>query len=220
MTRDGTLAIAVGLVVVLGLVGLGAWHLATRETSVARQPETEAWPAFDLYDVGRGFTRIHLTATLGGDRGDEPYEMKITGKDRMISAEVGQASRPTTVSVLLRRDWIEALNAATREAIAAESKTESGINVSVRWEPWVKDHRLRKVVAFHVDPQSGAGKALLRIVGDYDLPTYKVVKGDTLSGIALKKLGNASRWREIIALNPGLTERNLRVGQTIRLPRQ
>jgi len=48
--------------------------------------------------------------------------------------------------------------------------------------------------------------------------TYVVQAGDTLSGIALAKLGSAQRWRAILELNPGLTPEELHVGQEIRLP--
>jgi hypothetical protein len=47
---------------------------------------------------------------------------------------------------------------------------------------------------------------------------YVVQKGDTLYGIAQKQLGAGKRWPEIIQANPGLTEKNLKPGQTIKIP--
>lgn len=47
---------------------------------------------------------------------------------------------------------------------------------------------------------------------------YKVQPGDTLSQLAEKQLGGASRWPEIVALNPGLTPEKLRAGSKIRIP--
>jgi nucleoid-associated protein YgaU len=47
---------------------------------------------------------------------------------------------------------------------------------------------------------------------------YVVQAGDTLSSIAHDKLGNASLWRKILELNPGLDERSLPAGKTIKLP--
>jgi hypothetical protein len=46
---------------------------------------------------------------------------------------------------------------------------------------------------------------------------YTVVPGDTLWGIAQKRLGNGSRYQEIMALN-GLNSTLIRVGQKLRLP--
>jgi peptidoglycan DL-endopeptidase LytF len=48
--------------------------------------------------------------------------------------------------------------------------------------------------------------------------TYKVQRGDTLSSIAKLKLGSAGRYPEILALNPGLDPKRLRVGQSLALP--
>ena len=47
--------------------------------------------------------------------------------------------------------------------------------------------------------------------------TYTVKKGDTLSAIALKNLGNASRYKEIMTLN-GLKTTIIKVGQVLKLP--
>ena len=47
---------------------------------------------------------------------------------------------------------------------------------------------------------------------------YVVQSGDTLSSIAHDKLGNASLWRKILELNPGLDEKSLAVGKVIKLP--
>lgn len=48
--------------------------------------------------------------------------------------------------------------------------------------------------------------------------TYTVVKGDTLMHIAAKKLGNASRWKEIATLNKIKDPYHLHVGAKLKLP--
>ncbi|MDB5098818.1 MAG: hypothetical protein JWM80_3239 [Cyanobacteria bacterium RYN_339] len=47
--------------------------------------------------------------------------------------------------------------------------------------------------------------------------TYVVQRGDTLSKLAQRYLGKASRWREIAKLNPGVGEK-LALGLTLHLP--
>jgi nucleoid-associated protein YgaU len=48
---------------------------------------------------------------------------------------------------------------------------------------------------------------------------YTVQQGDKgLMDIARRELGNASRWREIEALNPGVDTRKLKVGVQLKMP--
>lgn len=54
--------------------------------------------------------------------------------------------------------------------------------------------------------------------GSKSYTTYKVVKGDTLWGIAEKKLGNGSRYKEIITLNK-LKSDVIYAGQTLKIPK-
>ena len=48
--------------------------------------------------------------------------------------------------------------------------------------------------------------------------THQVRAGETLARIAADSLGDANRWREIVALNPSLSPTSLRVGMRIKLP--
>jgi len=48
--------------------------------------------------------------------------------------------------------------------------------------------------------------------------SYVVAKNDTVSRIAREVLGDESRWKEILAANPGLKANSLKVGQSIQLP--
>jgi len=47
---------------------------------------------------------------------------------------------------------------------------------------------------------------------------YVIQEGDLLESIALEHLGSRNRWREIVALNPGLNPKRLKLGLAIRLP--
>lgn len=46
----------------------------------------------------------------------------------------------------------------------------------------------------------------------------RVAPGDTLQGLAARLYGDRSRWRDILAANPGLDPRRLRPGRVLRLP--
>lgn len=63
--------------------------------------------------------------------------------------------------------------------------------------------------------ESAPRLALARPAAD---ASYAVRPGDTLSEISLSQLGTSKRWREIVALNPGLNPSRLEVGQVITLP--
>jgi len=50
--------------------------------------------------------------------------------------------------------------------------------------------------------------------------TYTIKKKDTLWSIATRYLGGGKRWPEIVAANPGLDPKKLRIGQTIKIPQK
>jgi hypothetical protein len=47
---------------------------------------------------------------------------------------------------------------------------------------------------------------------------YRVRAGDSLSTIAERELGTFKRYKEILALNPGIQPRSLPVGNVLRMP--
>ena len=47
--------------------------------------------------------------------------------------------------------------------------------------------------------------------------TYIIRSGDTLADIAQRQLGSATRWNELVRLNPGLDPKRLKIGQAIRI---
>ena len=48
--------------------------------------------------------------------------------------------------------------------------------------------------------------------------TYVVQRGDTLQRIARKLYGDARRWRDIAAANPGLKKGRIAPGAVLKLP--
>jgi len=47
--------------------------------------------------------------------------------------------------------------------------------------------------------------------------THVVAKGETLEDIALEHLGSKTRWKELVALNPGLDPRKMQIGQVLQI---
>lgn len=47
--------------------------------------------------------------------------------------------------------------------------------------------------------------------------THVVAKGETLEDIAEEFLGSKTRWKELLALNPGLDPRKLQIGQVLQV---
>ena len=78
----------------------------------------------------------------------------------------------------------------------------------------VKDDQTRQVFEERVGVPATAAKT----PPPSESCTHSVVAGDTLGGIAKSKLGRSGRWREITALNPGVTPNRLRIGSTLKLP--
>lgn len=75
---------------------------------------------------------------------------------------------------------------------------------------------------YHLVKEAGGGSTVYGWVDAADIATggedvYTVVAGDTLWGIAQKKLGNGARWQEISKLN-GLTSQTIVVGQKLKIP--
>ena len=48
--------------------------------------------------------------------------------------------------------------------------------------------------------------------------TYTIKKKDTLWSISTRYLGSGKRYKEIVAINPGLDPKKLAIGQVIKLP--
>ena len=50
------------------------------------------------------------------------------------------------------------------------------------------------------------------------LRTHVVADGETLGSIAQRYLGNAGLWHKILAINSGVSERNLKLGTALKIP--
>ncbi|MEZ5988096.1 MAG: LysM peptidoglycan-binding domain-containing protein [Planctomycetota bacterium] len=72
------------------------------------------------------------------------------------------------------------------------------------------------------EPQPEPGPSEQRkdppVVGGDGWREHVVVKDDTFGSLAQQYLGSQQRWREIAAANPGVSEKNLPRGRTLRIP--
>jgi nucleoid-associated protein YgaU len=55
-------------------------------------------------------------------------------------------------------------------------------------------------------------------VGEAAVREYTIKSGDTLEAIARAELGSGQKWNSIVAANPGLDPKALKIGQKIKLP--
>ncbi|MHC5209762.1 MAG: LysM peptidoglycan-binding domain-containing protein [Planctomycetota bacterium] len=68
--------------------------------------------------------------------------------------------------------------------------------------------------SIHVPPAAAASTA----EGASSAPgTHVVAKGETLSDIAKRHLGSAQRWKDLLAMNPGVDPKKLKPGQVLRV---
>lgn len=91
----------------------------------------------------------------------------------------------------------------------------------VTYEVTLVRHLSTDIISNNVSPAKAA-QAAIKTDSAASAPasgkTYTVVRGDTLSRIAQRQLGSASKWKSIADLN-GLRDPNqLRVGQVLKLP--
>ena len=68
------------------------------------------------------------------------------------------------------------------------------------------------------NPLASAALRTLEIHAAAPDDRHVVVRGETLIAIARERLGDAGRWRDIVALNPGVNPSALSVGQSLVLP--
>ena len=66
--------------------------------------------------------------------------------------------------------------------------------------------------------ESSSPSALARESTPDDMWWYRVQRGDVLTRIAERELGTFKRYKEILALNPGIEPRSLVPGSALRMP--
>jgi nucleoid-associated protein YgaU len=140
----------------------------------------------------------------------------------------GYGLRMPTGQALATRLGLPVLTAAQLEAAAASERQAHVLKTSGFLERTPLWYYLLAESRHHggqrLGPVASTLVALLRfakVVGGGAAPkTYKVKQGDTLSGIAQSKLGDAKRWPELFVLNRAKIRHRdrLTVGQVLTLP--
>lgn len=178
-------------------------QIPTRSSSTAvlpgAQPSTSSpSSAVTAANPGAQFTAPAAQASL------EYVVKKGDSLAKIAAAMLGDESR-----------WseIQALNAGVSPknlAIGQKLKLPSGASRAAR-----------TTAAPLVAKSDGAGEHKIEAKKkpiDTGARSYVVKKGDSLREIAAATLGDAARWKDIVAANPGLQPNKLAVGQKLRLP--
>jgi LysM repeat protein len=153
--------------------------------------------------------------------GDYLYERLGAIADE-VNRRLGVDDEPTTTSptaAIKAGDTVSLAADATYytgKAIPKWVKSQNWIVKEVKGDRAVIDKNISGTNAIC----SPVNTKFLTVVGGASptYATYTVVKGDSLWGIANKKLGNGERYPEIKALN-GLTSNTIYAGQVLKLPK-
>jgi nucleoid-associated protein YgaU len=151
------------------------------------------------------------------------------------AADPATILRPTDEPAPVERP-VANVPAATRAYVVKSGDTLSEIaqrelGSSRRWQeiadanPDLDPNRLRAGKTIRLPGSAGAeGRSKTAATAPTKAATsgaqgsHKVAKGESLWKIAERRLGDGKRWKEIVALNPGLDADKLVLGQVLKLP--
>ncbi|OQA00852.1 MAG: LysM domain/BON superfamily protein [Planctomycetes bacterium ADurb.Bin401] len=109
---------------------------------------------------------------------------------------------------------ISTLNNELQKATLEIEKLKTPVSVITQQVPAASE-----VKEMEFEQPDGPTSAYATKGNDTNTKLYKIQSGDSLWSIAQKQLGNGSRFKEILKLNPKLTEKsNLVVGLNINIP--
>lgn len=140
-------------------------------------------------------------------------------------SELKKAAKPFLFQVLNTERTGNINQYVTLEEYKVDESAENGKDILIditlkEWNPLktqkVKVESGKVKVVKQAAATSTTNKALPK---NQDIKTYKVKKGDTLSLIAKRYLGNSSRWRELYERNKDIISNpnRIKIGQVIKL---
>jgi phage tail protein X len=207
------LLLASGLISAMGLAALCVYARAAH-TDASNPPARQSLgpAAIEIRDVWEGLTDIQLFCTLEGTT----YAVDFVGKKYVVGALMADDKGSPAYNVRLENVWMDDLNAGLTAARASPSG--QGIPCALTWVRRGESGEKSRAFQFRLPETSPAAAVLRNLVRLYELPDVVVRDGDTLSAIAKKHLGSAKRYTEILAANPGVTERGLIPGMRLKIP--
>lgn len=192
--------------------GAGGWAKIARP----RRKSLTEWQGVEGYEMP-------IPVIFDRFRENRSVEGQITRLERMAKKREGEAQPPI---VRIRGpvphtnlEWvIQDIEWGAMERRARDGQRTRQFATIVLWQYIAADLVLERKKSPAKDSRDrnrdrgkGDGKGQSR-------RTYTVRRGDTLSSIAARELGSASKWSKIADLNNIRDPKNLRVGQVLRLP--
>jgi len=168
-----------------------AWRLAANDLEAAADDAARLFPNFDSLPRGVQEVLVNMAFNLGGGG---------LAKFKKMRAAVAEGDFRRAADEMLDSRW--AGQVGGRAVELAEQMRRGGAAAA----PPSSTSAGGRVASPPSSPPAAGGKKVT------------VSAGDTLSGIAKKHLGDASRWEEIARLNGIKKPEDIRPGQELRLP--
>ena len=169
------------------------------------------------------------------ERSPEPKKEPIPVDANTLVKIGGEANKGTNASPTAEkpppapevRQTYKVVSGDTLDRIARQKLGSAALRTEIeRLNPGVQPSRLQigqELVLPTTAELAAAGSKVAPAptpIAAEDAASYTIAKGDTLEGIARRKLGSPHRTAELRSLNPEVDPTRLRIGQKIRLPQK
>lgn len=189
----------------------GGWTAVTR----ARRTSITEWQGYDPYSMD-------IPIIFDGLATDASQEAVIFALYQMMRKPVGPRKEPPAIRItgavpLIDRRYI--INAIA--AGSAIRRSSDGARVQALFTVTVMEYSPGGVVVEKSTPATASRSKVTSSGGTATrtgVTYYTVKSGDTLSSIAARTLGSASRWHEIADLNSLRDPNHISPGQRLKMP--
>lgn len=188
--------------------GYGGWTTVARP----RRQSLTTWEGHEPYG-------IDLSMVLDGFAKNESVESKCTAIERMARPPrvldeppkiriSGAVPHNDLVWVIQSIRWAEVIRNETGDRVRQ--------NLTISFLRYIADDRVQLAGAAARARQAATASKNKKSSGA--APTYTVKKGDALTDIAARELGDYKRWVEIARLNNIRDPKSIHPGQKLRMP--